>query len=292
MRLPRAVTALPVSLSVSLALSALALSACSTEAEMQAVDPAAQEPGSADTPSASGEAPAPVPEGAVTTNGLVTVLDPGTGPQLCLGAIAESYPPQCSGLPLEDFDFGDVGAEEASGVTWGSYAVTGTFDGTTFTATQSIPAALYDPMAMPTEEPPGPACESPTTTDAAKATPEAMDATLTAASALPGLAMTWLSGNTINVAVTEDAAGAEALLRETWGGPLCVVTAERTEAELNTISQELQAALPTLLTSGSMAADSIDAQVVFDDGSIQAWADETYGEGLVQVSSALVPTEG
>jgi len=145
---------------------------------------------------------------------------------------------------------------------------------------------------MPTEEPPGPACESPTTTDAAKATPEAMDATLTAASALPGLAMTWLSGNTINVAVTEDAAGAEALLRETWGGPLCVVTAERTEAELNTISQELQAALPTLLTSGSMAADSIDAQVVFDDGSIQAWADETYGEGLVQVSSALVPTEG
>ncbi len=119
-----------------------------------------------------------------------------------------------------------------------------------------------------------------------------MDATLAAASALPGLAMTWLSGNTINVAVTEDPEGAETVLRQTWGGPLCVTTAEHTEAELNTISQELQAALPTLLTSGSMAADSIDAQVVFDDGSIQAWADETYGDGLVTVTSALVPVEG
>ena len=288
MRLPRVVVALPV----SLALSALALSACSTESEMQAVDPAAQEPGSSDAPADSGEAQPPVPKGTVTTNGLMTVLDPGTGPQLCLGAIAESYPPQCSGLPLEGFDFGDVGAEEASGVTWGSYAVTGTFDGTTFTATESTPAALYDPIAMPTEEPPGPACESPATTDPDLATPEAMDATLAAASALPGLAMTWLSGNTINVAVTTDAAGAETTLRETWGGPLCVTTAERTEAELNTISQELQAKLPSLLTSGSMAADSIDVQVVFDDGSIQAWADETYGEGLVTVTSALLPAEG
>lgn len=285
MRLPRAVVALPV----SLALSALTLSACSTESEMRAVDPAAHEPVSSDTPSGSGAAPAPVPEGTVTTDGLVTVLDPGTGPQLCLGAIAESYPPQCSGLPLAGFDFGDVGAEEASGVTWGSYAVTGTFDGTTFTVTESTPAALYDPMEMPPEDAPAAACESPATTDPALAAPEAMDATLAAASALPGLAMTWLTGDTINVAVTDGAAGAEAKLRETWGGPLCVTTAERTEAELNTISQELQAALPTLLTSGSMAADTIDAQVVFDDGSIQAWADETYGEGLVRVTSALVP---
>ncbi len=33
-------------------------------------------------------------------------------------------------------------------------------------------------------------------------------------------------------------------------------------------------------------------RVVFDDGSIQAWADETYGEGLVKVTSALQPVEG
>lgn len=274
----------------ALALSVVALSACSTESETQGVDPAADaspaEPGGA---ADGGPAPAPVPDGPVRTTDLVTVLDPGTGPQLCLGAIAESYPPQCSGLPLGDFTWGDVGFEEVSGVKWGTYAVTGTFDGTTFTATDAVPAALYDPMAAPTPEPPGPACESPATTDPALATPEALDATLTAASALPGYATTWLTDDTINVAVTEDASGAEATLRETWGGPLCVITADHTEDELNTINQELQGELPSLLTSGSSSADSIDAQVVFDDGSIQEWADAAYGEGLVTITSALVP---
>ena len=145
-------------------------------------------------------------------------------------------------------------------------------------------------FAMPTEEPPGPACESPATTDPDLATPEAMDATLAAASALPGLAMTWLSGNTINVAVTKDAAGAETTLRETRGGPLCVTLVERTDADLNAINQELQTALgEQLLTSGSTAPDTLDAQVVFDDGSIQEWVDATSGEELVKVTSALVP---
>jgi hypothetical protein len=268
--------------------AALLLSACSTEGEMRAVDPDAADDAPTSTAS-SGEAPSPVPEGPVRTRGLVTVLDPGTGPQLCLGAVAESYPPQCSGPPIEGFDWGEVGSETASGVTWGQYAVTGTFDGTTFTATDAIPAALYDAMAEPHEEPLGAACDDPSTTDPAKTTPEDLDATLAAASALPGYATTWLSGETINVAVTRDAAGAEATLRRTWGGPLCVTTVERTDADLNAINQELQAALPTLLTSGSFAPDTLDAQVVFDDGSIQEWVDATYGEGLVRVSSALVP---
>ena len=70
-----------------------------------------------------------------------------------------------------------------------------------------------------------------------------MDATLAAASALPTYATAWLSGNTINVAVTEDPEGAEAELRKTWGGLLCVTTVEKTDADLNAINQELQAAL-------------------------------------------------
>ena len=279
-------------LGLVLAAAALLLSACSTEGEMRAVDPDA----AGDTPAsaaAAGKAPSPVPEGPVRTRGLVTVLDPGTGPQLCLGAVAESYPPQCSGPPIEGFEWGDVGSETASGVTWGQYAVTGGFDGTTFTATDAIPAALYDAMAEQPEEPLGAhaACDDRSTTDPAKATPEDLDATLAAASALPGYATAWLSGNTINVAVTRDASGAEAALRRTWGGPLCVTTVERTDADLNAINQELQAALPTLLTSGSYAPDSLDAEVVFDDGSIQEWVDGTYGEGLVRVSSALVPVD-
>jgi hypothetical protein len=263
--------------------------ACSTEAEMKAVDPSGSGGSAAAAPSEG--APTPVPEGEVRTQGLVMVLDDGDGPELCFGAVAESYPPQCGGPALEDFDFGDVGAEQASGVTWGQYALTGTFDGTTFTVTDAIPAALYDVMAEPEQDPLAAACDDATTTDAAMATPEDMDATLAAASALPTYATAWLTGNTINVAVTEDAEGAEAELRRTWGGMLCVTTVERTEADLNTVNQELQAALgDQLLTSGSFVPDSLDAQVVFDDGSIQAWVDETYGDGLVTISSALVLT--
>ena len=265
-----------------------ALTACSTEEGMRAVDNAASD-GSASDAGASG-APTPIPGGEVRTSGLVTVLDSGEGPQLCLGAVAESYPPQCGGPAVADFEWGDVGAEEAGGVTWGSYALTGTYDGTTFTVTDAIPAALYDAMAEPETGALEPACDDATTTDTKKVTPQDLDATLAAASALPTYATAWLSGNTINVAVTGDPEGAEAELRRTWGGMLCVTTVERTEADLNAINQELQAALgEQLLTSGSFAPDSLDAQVVFDDGSIQQWADATWGEGLVRVSSALEP---
>jgi hypothetical protein len=269
-------------------LTVLGATACSTEAEMRAVDPASGSSTAADA--SSGEAPRPVPDGEVRTSGLVMVIDDGDGPEMCLGAVAESYPPQCGGPALADFDWGDVGFEEAAGVKWGSYALTGTFDGAAFTVTDAIPAALYDTMAEPEQEPLAAACDDPTTTDTAKATPEDLDATLAAASALPTYASAWLTGNTINVAVTEDAEGAEAELRTTWGGMLCVTTVERTDADLNEVNQELQAALgEQLLTSGSTSPDSLDAQVVFDDGSIQEWADSTYGDGLVRISSALVP---
>ncbi|RYB94874.1 hypothetical protein EUA93_11240 [Nocardioides oleivorans] len=281
----------PTRVIAALALSAAALStlaACSTEDEMKAVDPAASgEPTSSASPDG---APDPVPDGEVRTSGLVTVLDDGSGPQLCLGAVAESYPPQCGGPAVVDFEWGDVGFEEAAGTKWGSYALTGTYDGTEFAVTDAIPAALYDTMGEPTDDPLAAACDDATTTDTQKATPEDMDATLAAASALPGYATAWLSGNTINVAVTEDPEGAESTLRETWGGMLCVTTVEKTDADLNAINTELQAELgDRLLTSGSFRPDSLDAQVVFDDGSIQDWADETWGDGLVTVTSALVP---
>jgi len=273
----------------ALLLCLASFSACSTEAEMRAVDPdASGEPSASSTPSDG--APTPVPDGEVRTPRLVTVLDDGGGPEMCLGAVAESYPPQCGGPAVAGFEWGDVGSEEAAGVTWGSYALTGTYDGTTFTVTDAIPAALYDAVAEPEAGGLEPACDDPSTTDAAKSTPEDLDATLAAASALPGYATAWMSGATINVAVTEDEAGAESTLRETWGGQLCVTTVEKSDADLNAINQELQAALgASLLTSGSFAPDSLDARVVFDDGSVQEWADATYGEGLVRVSSALSP---
>jgi hypothetical protein len=83
--------------------------------------------------------------------GVGTVLELDGMPMLCLGAIAESYPPQCSGPTVIGWDWAAVDGEEtASGVTWGAYAVWGEWDGETFTLTREpILAALYDPMVDP-----------------------------------------------------------------------------------------------------------------------------------------------
>ncbi|MDQ4137753.1 MAG: hypothetical protein M3116_02750 [Actinomycetota bacterium] len=104
---------------------------------------------------AGGDAPPVVPAsnpaapGEVIGQGTVLQKD-GEEPMFCLGAVAESYPPQCSGPEIVGWDWDAVdGSESASGVTWGTYAVQGTWDGTVFTVTQPpIMLALYDPMPV------------------------------------------------------------------------------------------------------------------------------------------------
>ncbi|MHA7264617.1 hypothetical protein ACX80W_15615 [Arthrobacter sp. TMN-37] len=86
--------------------------------------------------------------------GQGTVLQQDGGPaRLCLGGVMESYPPQCSGPEIRGWDWSAVEQwETASGVTWGTYAVFGTWDGRRFTTTKpAIPLSLYD--AMPYEDP-------------------------------------------------------------------------------------------------------------------------------------------
>ena len=171
---------------VTAAVALLALGACSTEEEMRAVDPA----GRSDAPTGevpSGEMPSALPaaDGEVSTGGLVTVLDDGDGPEMC-HVVAESLPPQCEGVPMADWAWADHPEhEDQSGVRWGSFALTGTFDGTTFAVTDAIPAALYDALNEQPEPLPGTPCDPPAggwgVVDAAKATPEAMDATFTEA---------------------------------------------------------------------------------------------------------------
>ena len=84
-------------------------------------------------------------------HGVGTVLEADEDPMLCLGAIAESYPPQCGGPPVVGWDWAAVeGEESASGVTWGAYAVWGDWDGETFTVSREpVLAALDDPPADP-----------------------------------------------------------------------------------------------------------------------------------------------
>ncbi|MFB7891149.1 hypothetical protein ACFC1I_02990 [Microbacterium sp. NPDC056044] len=106
---------------------------------------ASASPGGTPPPSFGVVTPIP-PEGEVVATG--TVLDTAGDVQLCLGAVAESYPPQCSGLPLEGWSWDGIeGAESSGDVTWGAYAVRGTYDGETFTSTEPpILLALFDPV--------------------------------------------------------------------------------------------------------------------------------------------------
>lgn len=120
----------------------LSLSACAT------VSPSAGSPDAPVGQSLGSLWPAP-PEGDVVGQG--TVMDTGGAVELCVGPVMESWPPQCSGIPLEGWSWEGVDGSESQGdIRWGAYAVQGTYDGETLTVTQPpIMLALYDPMMTP-----------------------------------------------------------------------------------------------------------------------------------------------
>ena len=109
-------------------------------------------PGSSPAPTSSGQ-PAwdagdvTPPEGRVIGTGMV--LDAAGDVELCLGAVAESYPPQCSGVPVDGWTWDGVDGNDTSGdATWGMYAAYGTYDGHRYTITDPpIMLALYDSVA-------------------------------------------------------------------------------------------------------------------------------------------------
>jgi hypothetical protein len=87
--------------------------------------------------------------------GVALVLDEGNGAdvQACLGFIQESLPPQCTGPVVYGWDWSTVDGEKtAAGVTFGEYAVTGTWDGTALTITQPATVAGAATQAQVTTE--------------------------------------------------------------------------------------------------------------------------------------------
>lgn len=100
------------------------------------------------TPTSPGAPGTDAPMADVNVIGTGTVLQKGdAAPQLCLGAVMESYPPQCSGVELTGWEWAaDDGSETASEVTWGTYAVWGSYNGERLAVTDSVMLALFDPM--------------------------------------------------------------------------------------------------------------------------------------------------
>ncbi len=155
--------------------------------------------------------------------GIGTVIQTADAtPQLCLGAVAESYPPQCTGVPLTDWTWNDTDGHETAGdVRWGTFAVTGTWDGTTLGTTGSIQLALYDPIRV--EDP---------------------------------------------------------LLDPANAG-------DTGDADLASVQERIGAGFPVEVLSTSVENGYVFVGVVYDDGRVQAWADETYLPDTVVIRPAL-----
>jgi hypothetical protein len=229
------------------------------------------------------------------------------GPQLCLGAVLMSLPPQGGGPAVTNWDWSEVrGSESMSGTTWGEYTLVGTYDGRSFTMTQPpVPGdhrprarrRERNPFATPGAPPPG----GWRVVDASRATEDALQRTSDEARTLAGFARLWVDEPAarttndpgrlvLNVAVTGDTQVAEARLRELWGGALCVSTARYTEAELKRVEEEL-IRTPGALSLGT-GRDRVELEVIHDDGTLQRQLDSAYGSGLVVVTSALQPFTG
>lgn len=168
------------------------------------------------------------PVAPVDVVGQGTVIQVGDAPpELCLGAVAESYPPQCSGVPLLEWDWTlYAGSESAAGTTWGTYAVFGSWDTENLTVNDAIQLALYDPMVV-------------------------VDPLLDPANA-----------------------------------------GTSTEEELAAIQDGIVDAAPVEVLMTVPQNGYLFVTVIHDDGAVQAWADETYGTGVVAVRSALANTAG
>ena len=239
--------------------------------------------------------PSAIPPADGPVRGVGTVLDDGTGPELCLGGVASSYPPQCDGVPVTAWDWSSLGGrfEHADGVRWGSFTVTGTFDGTTLTVTEppteaEWPERVYDFGTRCPEPSNGWRALDPlrTNDEARSEAVEALRAAGHVRQPLPGRGHRRHQG--ARRPRHRDVAAAEAVIREHWGGTLCVSPARTTEAERLAAMDDVMS-LPGIVDgNGDHELDRVLAGVVHDDGSFAAWAKQEYGD-LVVVESKLVP---
>ncbi|WP_336275920.1 non-homologous end-joining DNA ligase LigD [Nocardioides sp. B-3] len=186
---------------------------------------------------------------------------------MCFTDSSFGGPPHCDDADLPGWDWSQhEGAyTESEGVRSGTFVLTGSFDGDSFTATDVQPPVRTEhtfDFTIPCPEPAG----GWQVLDPSRTTNETALEVGNVADGLPGFAMRVVSRTdgspapgspeetVVTVHVTEDPAGAERKLREVWGGMLCVAEVAHSQAELTRVQQEL-IGLPGLL---SVSAGSLD----------------------------------
>jgi hypothetical protein len=261
----------------------------------------------------------PAAPGLVTTTTARMVMEDGSGGAgLCLYATDATM--QCDLIPIAGWDWAEhPPTDEFGGVRLGFYAVTGEFDGTTIRPTEILSAdeaperefdtTSLDRLLSPCPEPEG----GWRVLDPARTTERTKHLAIEAAMTMDGFAGAWgdqsinpafaLDDNdpakelamndpllqVLNVRLTRDVAAAGQELREIWGGALCVSRARYSDAELEPI-QRAVGRLPGNAGTGR-GHDIVDAYIIYDDGSIQAWADQEYGAGVVVLEPSLTDVE-
>ncbi len=260
-------------------------------------------------PTAPDRAPDAAPTGEVVyVADIATVLDDGTKVALCLGGIMESLPPQCDGPAITNWSWDEASDEEsASGTTWGTYQITGTYDGQSFTVTEPPgPPVMSDEddtdFTAPCDEPDGGwvAPEPSMTTE------DDRNETMQAARREPDYAESWIdyiddpsteeeaieADYILVMAFTGDLERHETIVRATWGGPLCLVQHERSFKELREIQDELgEFGFETLWSDVDVISNTVGVGVVVATPEMLAELEERYGAGTVEVDSALRPLE-
>jgi hypothetical protein len=242
---------------------------------------------------------------------VATVLENAShGPQVC-SSVADSLPPQCGGPDIAGWKWDGLQKESVNGTTWGSYQLTGKFDGNAFTLTE--PAKLNDGRFNPHVTSPDFTSPCPTPNggwkpaDPAKANDDAMQAVNALVNADPDFAGLWIDqseptlvGGTpandpqkyvLNVKFVKDLQRHEADIRKVWGGALCVSQARHTEAELRKIQDELSTEPGMSFASTEIVTGTVEIGLFVATEARQRELDAKYGAGLVNLIGTLTPID-
>jgi hypothetical protein len=233
--------------------------------------------------------------------GLV-LQSPRHAPALCLGSIATSLPPQCTGIPIRNWSWDAVSGEHtAHGSTWASYHVVGTYDGTGLTLTRAPTPPSRS--ASPERDAIGTPCPAPIGGWQPPASPipqEAagrLQARISNERDFSGDWLDWMTAPSgerffvFNAAFTGDLDRHRAELDALWNGPLCVTLFDRSESELQSIQHAIYdvEGLQILDSDIDTTRDQVICHVVTLTPQQRAALDVRFGVGAVRATAALTP---
>lgn len=168
----------------------------------------------------------PTPSATEPVLAIATVLEQDGRALLCVGAVAESAPPQCAGPELLGWDWDAFDHEESGGVRWAQgVAVEGTYDAEAQTFTQTGEPMSAAAIQLPAIETPEGALD--------EATIAAVQEDLStiqedATRQHPNMLGSWGERGTVVLNVTYDDGSVQAALDDIYGdGVVFVVSAMR-----------------------------------------------------------------